>query len=68
VGDPTDLPLASDDPDILRWAEREGFVLVTFDQWQSKAIELLTDERVKEDCRSRLKLYQEKKPYRLTQR
>jgi hypothetical protein len=31
VGDPVDLPLASEDPDILRWAEREGFVLVTFD-------------------------------------
>jgi len=31
VGDPIDLPLASDDPDILRWAEREGFVVVTFD-------------------------------------
>jgi serine/threonine protein kinase len=32
-------------------------------KWQSKAIELLTDEKEKEDYRTRLKLYQEKKPY-----
>src|SRR5690348_3612500 len=31
VGDPVDLPLGSQDPDILRWVEREGRVLVTFD-------------------------------------
>jgi hypothetical protein len=31
VGDPVDLPFSSADPDILRWAEREGFVVVTFD-------------------------------------
>jgi tetratricopeptide (TPR) repeat protein len=36
-------------------------------KWQPKAIELLTDEKKKEDYRSRLKLYQEKKPYRETQ-
>ncbi|MFI5456325.1 MAG: tetratricopeptide repeat protein [Isosphaerales bacterium] len=36
-------------------------------KWQSKAIELLTDEKEKEDYRSRLKLYQEKRPYRDTQ-
>jgi hypothetical protein len=35
-------------------------------KWESKAIELLTDEKVKEKYRSRLKLYQEKKPYRET--
>jgi hypothetical protein len=35
-------------------------------KWQSKAIKLLTDEKEKEDFRSRLKLYQEKKPYRET--
>ena len=34
-------------------------------KWQSKAIALLTDARTRED-RSRLKLYQEKKPYRET--
>jgi tetratricopeptide (TPR) repeat protein len=33
-------------------------------KWQTKAIELLTDEKEKEDFRSRLKLYEEKKPYR----
>jgi hypothetical protein len=31
VGDLDDLPLASEDPDILRWAEREGRVLITLD-------------------------------------
>jgi tetratricopeptide (TPR) repeat protein len=35
-------------------------------KWQSKAIELLSDERTKEDYRSRLRLYLEKKPYRET--
>jgi tetratricopeptide (TPR) repeat protein len=33
-------------------------------KWQSKAIELATDEKNKDDYRTRLKLYQEKKPYR----
>jgi hypothetical protein len=32
VGDPSDLPLGSDDPSILLWAEREGRVLVSFDR------------------------------------
>jgi eukaryotic-like serine/threonine-protein kinase len=32
-------------------------------KWQTKAIDLLSDEKVKADYRSRLKLYQEKKPY-----
>jgi hypothetical protein len=32
VGDVDDLPLASQDPDILRWAEREGRILVSFDR------------------------------------
>jgi hypothetical protein len=31
VGDPPDLPLASDDPAILLWAEREGRILITED-------------------------------------
>ena len=31
VGQPDDLPLASDDPSILRWAEREGRILVSAD-------------------------------------
>jgi hypothetical protein len=31
VGDVDDLPLASQDPDNLRWAEREGRILVSFD-------------------------------------
>ena len=32
-------------------------------KWQLRAIELWTDEAVKEDCRSRLKLFQAKTPY-----
>ncbi|MEX0803139.1 MAG: DUF5615 family PIN-like protein [Pirellulales bacterium] len=32
VGDPPDLPLASDDSAILLWAEREGRILVTEDR------------------------------------
>lgn len=32
VGDPPDLPLASEDPEILLWAEREGRILVTEDR------------------------------------
>jgi serine/threonine-protein kinase len=32
-------------------------------KWQTKAIELLADQKEKEDYRTRLKLYQEKKPY-----
>ena len=31
VGDPVDLPLGSNDADILLWAEREWRILVTFD-------------------------------------
>jgi hypothetical protein len=30
-GDPPDLPVGSDDPAILLWAEREGCILVTED-------------------------------------
>jgi hypothetical protein len=33
-------------------------------KWQSKAIELDKDEAAKDEHRSRLKLYQAKKPYR----
>jgi hypothetical protein len=31
VGDPPDLPLGSDDPTVLLWAEREGRILLTED-------------------------------------
>ncbi len=34
-------------------------------KWQTKAIELLSDKKEKEDYSTRLKLYQEKKPYHL---
>jgi tetratricopeptide (TPR) repeat protein len=43
-------------------AEAGDFTAVV--KWQAKAIEQLTDEKAKDDSRSRLKLYQEKKPYR----
>ncbi len=32
VGDPSDLPLASSDPAILQWAERENRLIVTEDR------------------------------------
>lgn len=32
VGDPPDLPLATDDAALLQWAEREGRILVTEDR------------------------------------
>ena len=32
VGDPRNLPLGSQDPEILRWAEREGYILVSCDR------------------------------------
>ncbi len=35
-------------------------------KWESKAIELLGDRKMKEDLRSRLELYRERKPYRET--
>jgi hypothetical protein len=31
VGDPPDLPLGIDDPALLRWADREGRILLTED-------------------------------------
>lgn len=31
VGEPPDLPLSSDDPTLLQWAEREQRILVTHD-------------------------------------
>ena len=33
-------------------------------KWQSKAVELQSDEKRKVDYRARLALYREKKPYR----
>ena len=32
VGDPADLPLASEDPDIIRWAARENRILISLDE------------------------------------
>jgi len=36
-------------------------------KWQTKAIDLLSDQKEKEDYRKRLQLYEEKKPYHSTQ-
>jgi tetratricopeptide (TPR) repeat protein len=44
------------------YAENDDFEKAK--QWQAKAIELSTNERAKEDFRSRLKLYEQGKPYR----
>jgi hypothetical protein len=32
VGDPTDLPLGTTDPDLLRWVEKENRVLISRDK------------------------------------
>lgn len=32
VGDAVNLPLGTGDPEILRWAEREGHVVITLDE------------------------------------
>ena len=46
----------------MAYAELNDFASAV--KWQISAIELLSDERQKEDYRFRLKLYQEEKPYR----
>ncbi|MBI3865268.1 MAG: DUF5615 family PIN-like protein [Planctomycetia bacterium] len=44
VGEPDDLPLQSADPEILRWAEREGRILVTND---THTMQLHLDEHLR---------------------
>ena len=51
------------DPEGLAAAYAESGDYDAAVTWQSKAIELLTDEEEKEDFRTRLELYREKKPY-----
>jgi len=36
VGDPTDLPLGSTDPEVLTWAEWEGRIIVSRDEGTMK--------------------------------
>ncbi len=45
VRDEPDLPLGSEDPEILRWAEREGFILVSTDTTRCPLISLFTFKR-----------------------
>jgi tetratricopeptide (TPR) repeat protein len=49
--------------DTLAAAHAEALNFAEAAKWQAKAIELLSDEKEKEDYRTRLKLYQDKKPY-----
>ena len=53
--------------DTLAAAQAEAGEFDTAVKSQKRAIELLTDERQKDDYRSRLALYQAKRPYRLSQ-
>lgn len=50
--------------DTLAAAYAEGRDFAAAVKWQTKAIELATDEKDKDDYRSRLKLYKDQKPYR----
>ena len=50
--------------DVLAAAYAESNDFDSAVKWQSKAIELQTDEKIKAEYSSRLKLYQAKKPYR----
>jgi tetratricopeptide (TPR) repeat protein len=50
--------------DTLAAAHAEAADFDAAVKWQTRAIDLLTDEARKEDLRSRLKLYQARQPYR----
>jgi tetratricopeptide (TPR) repeat protein len=49
--------------DTLAAAHAEAADFETAEKWQTRAIDLLTDEAQKDDFRSRLKLYQARQPY-----
>jgi serine/threonine-protein kinase len=56
------------EPDILDTCAASHAEAGNFDnavKWETKAIDLLTDEKRKQDFRSRLRLYQARQPYRL---
>ena len=50
--------------DILAAAYAETGAFDVAVKWESRAIELEKDEQSQKECRSRLRLYQQKKPYR----
>jgi len=55
------------DLDTLAAAYAEAGDFAKAVEWQTKAIGLQTDEKAKDDYRTRLKLYQENKPYRTSE-
>ena len=51
-----------DNIDTLAAAYAESGDLEKAREWETKAIELAPDEKIKQDCRSRLELYKQEKP------
>jgi tetratricopeptide (TPR) repeat protein len=54
----------ANDIDTLAAAAAENSYFESARQWEAEAIKLLTNEKDKQDFGSRLKLYEQKKPYR----
>jgi hypothetical protein len=50
--------------DTLAAAYAESGDFESARKWQTKAIELLTDEPEQDEIRKRIELYQQRKPYR----
>jgi tetratricopeptide (TPR) repeat protein len=52
--------------DILAAAHAEAGAFEPAVKWESRAIELVSDDEARENYRNRLELYRQKKPYRAT--